>query len=273
MHDSQLSVEPSSLQGRDNSGPNEAPGNVSMAMQSVAIQSMAMKSVAKQSVEVQRMFGSIAARYDLANTVLSFGTHYLWRKVLRRAWAQVPRDATVLDLCTGTGDVYLDLLKDFKKVVGVDFCFPMLHEGALQKGAFRSGLGALQGDALKLPFHDNAFDLTVVSFGVRNFEVLQTGLAEIFRVLAPGGRICILEFGQPMHGLREVYNLYSMYLMPWIGGVLTGNRDAYRYLPKTSRDFPCREKFVSELEGAGFTSIQWKSLTGGIAYLYTGQKE
>ncbi|MCB0334130.1 MAG: class I SAM-dependent methyltransferase, partial [Bdellovibrionales bacterium] len=145
-----------------------------------------------ESGRVQKMFGSIAHRYDLVNTVLSGGTHYLWRNALLRL---VPddSDASALDVCTGTGDLLPLLDEKFGFVAGVDFCYPMLSCG-MQKKAVKP-FPLLQGDALSLPFVDDAFDVITIAFGIRNLENLSAGLLELKRVLRPKGALLILEFG------------------------------------------------------------------------------
>ncbi len=216
--------------------------------------------------EVRRMFGAIAERYDLTNTVLSFGIHHLWKyRVARR----VPQGAApVLDLCTGTGDLLPLLEARADGVVGGDFCLPMLECGRVRG---RSSAPLVQCDALNLPFADATFAAVTVAFGVRNLEDLRRGLAEIHRVMLPGGKLVILEFGQPTWApFRAVYNWYSKVFMPWIGGCLTGNRAAYTYLPETAKSFPCGGDFEAILREVGFEATRCDGLSGGIAYIYEG---
>ncbi|MCI5066038.1 ubiquinone/menaquinone biosynthesis methyltransferase [bacterium] len=219
--------------------------------------------------EVRAMFGSIAGRYDVANSFLSMGIHKWWRRVLASHWRDLPRDRPVLDLCSGTGDVLFDLEKHFDSALGADFCLPMLQRGRER----RPSSHFLQADALQLPFQSASFQLVTVSFGIRNVESLERGLSEIYRVLEPEGRVLILEFGQPKNVLwRALFNWYSQYVMPLLGGVLTGNRAAYEYLPETSRLFPCGGDFVTILQRAGFGDVHYSSLSGGIAYLYRAKR-
>jgi demethylmenaquinone methyltransferase/2-methoxy-6-polyprenyl-1,4-benzoquinol methylase len=140
----------------------------------------------------------------------------------------------------------------------------------LLKGKTELGRGPLmQADALQLPYADASFDIVTVAFGVRNFERLSDGLQEIRRVLKPGGTLLVLEFGQPRGALfGALFRFYSRWCMPVIGGIVTGNRAAYEYLPATSSQFPCREAFVEILSRAGFSAPSWKGLTFGIAYIY-----
>lgn len=221
--------------------------------------------------EVQKMFGSIASRYDRANTVLSLGVHYWWRWLFFRSFPKGPR-RNALDICTGTGDLLPGLACRFHEVVGIDFCAPMLLGGKTKWQALRN-VTVLQGDGLQLPFSESSFDLITVAFGVRNFEDLERGLSEMMRILKPGGEVRILEFGQPKGTMwGALFRFYSDAIMPIIGGLLTGNRAAYTYLPTTSKIFPCREEFQSILGRIGFQGSWYQSLTGGIAYIYGAKK-
>jgi demethylmenaquinone methyltransferase / 2-methoxy-6-polyprenyl-1,4-benzoquinol methylase len=224
----------------------------------------------QESQKVIGMFSAIAHRYDLTNSVLSFGIHHWWRRVLLKK-APSRRDIIALDLCTGTGDLLPILSRRYSQVVGADFCRPMLDVADKKYGSHK-GISLCQADALDLPFADNSFGVVTVSFGVRNFESLQKGLREIQRVLAPGGRLLVLEFGQPKGLFGFVYRWYSKVIMPWIGGVLTGNRTAYEYLPATAKAFPCGRKFEAELQAAGLMPVRTSALTFGIAYAYAADK-
>ena len=226
---------------------------------------------AREEVEarqVREMFGSIAPRYDLANSFLSLGIHKLWRIRLKKHFRGAEQEP-VLDVCTGTGDVLVDLERSFNHCIGVDFCFPMMVHGKKR----RSSSLFVQGDALSLPFPDDSFGLITVSFGVRNLESVETGLRELRRILKPGGKLLILEFGQPTNfAWRQVFDFYSAFILPTVGGLLTGNRAAYEYLPKTSKEFPCADDFKKVIAACDFRDIAWESLTGGIAYLYSAVK-
>ena len=232
---------------------------------------MATKVEAKK---VQAMFGDIAGRYDLTNTVLSLGIHHLWRQSLIKMAPEL-KDGLALDVCTGTGDLLPLLKKRFGSSVGMDFSFPMLAEGMTNSRAeVENGLcPRIQGDALALPFPSNHFDVLSVSFGVRNLERLNDGLGEMKRVLKPGGSLLVLEFGQPKNkSFSSIYNWYSKHIMPAIGGLLTGNRDAYEYLPETAASFPCAKDFCDVLESCGFQKAEFKTFTFGIAYAYQAIK-
>jgi demethylmenaquinone methyltransferase / 2-methoxy-6-polyprenyl-1,4-benzoquinol methylase len=218
---------------------------------------------------VQQMFGSIAKRYDLANDVLSMGAHYQWRATLEQRMH--PCDL-VLDVATGTGAMIPYLLRKAERVIGVDFSAEML-ENAPQKLKNNDRVELLASDALKLPFPNNQFDCVTVAFGVRNFESLTIGLAELNRVLKPNGQLLVLEFGQVRHPvLAWGYKAYSKYVMPLVGNIITGNKNAYTYLPETSARFPCGENFEEFLKSSGFTETKSLPLWCGISYLYDSKK-
>ena len=220
------------------------------------------------------MFASIARRYDLANDVLSFGVHRLWRRKLVRMAALRP-DSRVLDLCTGTGDLAFALSRGLHtsgRVYGLDFVAGMIELASEKKRSTQISAPVyfFRGDAMTLPFADRSFDAVTISFGIRNVDNVVECLREIERVLVPGGKALILEFGQPTIPLfREAYNLYSAHVMPLLGKLLTGNRAAYEYLPRTSKAFPAGESFLELMRAANFSSASASSLFGGVAYIYT----
>lgn len=221
---------------------------------------------------VQQMFDSIAERYDLGNTFLSFGSHFLWRRIFINLLPDKEK-GMALDLCTGTGDLLLPLRTKYEKVIGADFSWKMLLAGKLSEKFKEIGEDCLvQADALALPFESDSFDVVTVAFGVRNFSDRVQGLKEIKRVLKPGGSIAIMEFGQPwLPGFSWMFRFYSKWIMPILGGLLTGNRKAYEYLPSTSLKFPCGKEFAQVLEGLGFKIKKVRSLTFGIAYIYLAE--
>ncbi len=225
---------------------------------------------------VERMFARIAPRYDLLNHLLSFNIDRSWRKVLLQRATPVLSDskARVLDLCCGTGDVLLDFRKVAKaQVYGADFCHPMLT--ATQRKAQDKGFRALliEADALVLPLAENSLDLISISFGFRNLTNYRAGLAELHRVLKPGGQLAILEFSHPSNPLVKVgYSFHSKVVLPSIGAMISGSREAYAYLPDSIRKFPRAHQLSELMQSVGFRQTEFQLLTGGIAALHTGTK-
>lgn len=231
----------------------------------------------KQAADwVQSTFAEIAPRYDLLNHLLSFNIDRGWRKALLQRLADKlqQRDARILDLCCGTGDVLLDLQAATKsRILGADFCHPMLR--AAQQKSLRQGSRAplLEADALQLPLSDSSLDAISIAFGFRNLANYRTGLNELFRVLKPGGVLAILEFSHPPGVFMKVaYGFYSRYLLPLVGSMVSGSREAYAYLPESIRKFPPPEELKAMMSGAGFSQTSYELLTGGIAALHVGRR-
>ncbi len=227
------------------------------------------------SEAVRQMFAGIADQYDRANSVLSFGLHYQWRR-RAVAYSGVQRGAQVLDLCTGTADLALALTRQVGgdgRVVATDFCEAILRLG-VQKGQKKAlPLTFALADAQALPFPDAMFDCVTVAFGLRNVDNLGRTLREMHRVLRPRGVALVVEFGQPQSRLfGPVYRAYSRYVMPSVGGWLSGNRDAYAYLPRTAAVFPAGERFCHEMRSQAFVEAEAQSLHGGIVYLYRAKR-
>ena len=224
---------------------------------------------------VRNMFGRVAHRYDLANHLLSFNIDRLWRAYTVRRVLPILQnpDARVLDICCGTGDLVLALEQArHAPVLGSDFCHPMLV-AARRKFARRGKQSPLfEADALDLPLASASLDLITVAFGFRNLANYAAGLREMRRVLRPGGFAAILEFSQPPNAaFAALYNFYSRRILPLIGGALSGNRDAYTYLPESVRKFPNAAELAEEMRRAGFADTQYKYLTGGIVALHLGR--
>lgn len=221
---------------------------------------------------IRSMFGSIAGRYDRANTVLSAGVHHRWRaRAVRFSGAR--EGDRVLDCATGTGDLaiaFQNAVGDRGEVVGTDFT-PEMIEVARQKNA---RIQFDVADVTQLPFADGRFDISSIAFGIRNVNDPQRGVAEMARVVRSGGRVIVLEFGQPRNALfRTLYDFYSHNVLPRIGGVVTGERAAYEYLERSSSRFPCGEEFAKLVRAsAAFDAVDYVPLTFGIAYLYRGTK-
>jgi demethylmenaquinone methyltransferase/2-methoxy-6-polyprenyl-1,4-benzoquinol methylase len=225
------------------------------------------------------MFGRVAPRYDLANHLLSFNIDKLWRARTVRRVAPVLNQpgALALDICCGTGDLLLALQKASRgRVLGSDFCHPMLlaaHRKAV-RGSVAGAVPAValfESDALHLPVRDASFDLLTVAFGFRNLANYSSGLAEMRRVLRPGGMAAILEFTQPPNpAFAALYHFYSRRILPWIGGALSGSRDAYTYLPESVRRFPPAGQLAEDMRSAGFDRVDFEYYTGGIVALHVG---
>lgn len=225
------------------------------------------------SEKVRSMFASIADRYDVTNSVLSLGIHHLWRKKAVRLSGAKAGDH-VLDCATGTGDLAITFKKKVGEtgyVKGTDFCQEMIDPAPNK--ANKSGLliDFEVADAMDLPYPDNTFDISSISFGIRNVDDPLVSLKEMSRVVRPGGRVVVLEFGQPKGIMSWPYRFYSKYIIPFVGGLLTGNRDAYQYLPETSAAFPAGDAFLELMKKTGsFSAQDSHKLNGGIAYIYVG---
>ena len=224
---------------------------------------------------VQQMFAAIAGHYDRLNSVLSFGLHHLWRRQVVVTSGLQPGDV-VLDLCTGTADLALAFAKltgPTGDVIATDFCQAMLIHGTRKATRRRIPLTFALADAQRLPFRDAIFDGVTVAFGLRNVDDLATALREMYRVLRPGGVALVLEFGQPQGAIfGPLYRFYARHIMPRVGGWVSGQRDAYTYLPRTAAVFPAGARFVREMIAQDFTDVEARALTGGVVYLYRARR-
>jgi len=223
------------------------------------------------------MFARVAHRYDLANHLLSFNIDRRWRAhTVRRAGRILKQEgARALDICCGTGDLTLALSEASRGVVmGSDFCHPMLVEARDKIARRRARATPLfEADALRLPLGDASLDLITVAFGFRNLANYEAGLIEMRRVLRPGGMAAILEFSQPPNPLfARLYHFYSRRILPWIGGALSGSREAYRYLPDSVARFPTAPELADHMRRAGFANVSFEYLTGGIVALHMGER-
>ncbi|HEY1239118.1 MAG TPA: bifunctional demethylmenaquinone methyltransferase/2-methoxy-6-polyprenyl-1,4-benzoquinol methylase UbiE [Bryobacteraceae bacterium] len=223
---------------------------------------------------VRGMFARVAPRYDLANHLLSLNIDRYWRAhTVRRVRGILANPAArVLDICCGTGDLMLALEQARRApVFGSDFCHPMLvaARSKVERAAKQSSV--FESDALALPLADASLDLITVAFGFRNLANYAAGLREMRRVLKPGGTAAILEFSQPPNRVfAALYNLYSRRILPILGGAISGNRDAYSYLPESVRKFPDARELADEMRRAGFSQVSYEFLTGGIVALHLG---
>jgi demethylmenaquinone methyltransferase / 2-methoxy-6-polyprenyl-1,4-benzoquinol methylase len=219
---------------------------------------------------VRGMFGRVAHRYDLLNHLLSLNVDRWWRaRTVARLKPILNRPgARVLDLCCGTGDLTLALARHAAAgVLGSDFCHPMLT-AARGKGLSR----LIEADALQLPFAAASLDLITIAFGFRNFANYRRGLAELHRVLKPGGTLAILEFSTPPNpAFNDLYQWYSTRVLPKIGGLLSGDSSAYTYLPESVRKFPDAPQLAAAMRDAGYSNVEFERLTFGIVALHTGQ--
>ena len=232
-------------------------------------------AVNKDPREIRGMFGAIAPRYDLLNHLLSFSVDRYWRrKSLRLLNQKLREDALILDLCTGTADLAL-LAARTHRVVGCDFAHPMLvlARSKRDEAVLGGQLELAEADALRLPFADSTFDAVTIAFGFRNLSDYCAGLAEIRRVLTPGGWLAILEFSQPgWSPFRHMYLFYFRRLLPKLGGWISGRPGAYSYLCRSVMDFPDERGLRAIVEQAGFRQLEFCAYTGGIAGLLMGRK-
>jgi demethylmenaquinone methyltransferase / 2-methoxy-6-polyprenyl-1,4-benzoquinol methylase len=225
--------------------------------------------------QVAEMFNNISHRYDFLNHFLSLGIDILWRKkAIRMLKADKPK--FILDIATGTADFAIEALAlKPEKVIGVDISEGMLAHGRekLKKKKLDHLIELQLGDSEKLLFDDNTFDAVIVSFGVRNFENLEKGLTDMYRVLKPGGKAVVVEFSQPRKfPFKQLYNFYFKAILPKIGRLISKDQAAYTYLPESVEAFPDGQRFLDILQKIGYKNNQCKPLTFGISSIYIGQK-
>ncbi len=222
---------------------------------------------------VERMFDTIAPRYDLLNRLLSLGIDRWWRREMIRELNVRGRVDRLLDVATGTGDVAIAALRlTPEKVVGIDLSEEMLTVGRkkIAELGFASTIDLLRGDAEDLAFDDGAFDAVTAAFGVRNFENLGQGLSEMLRVLRPGGTMVVLEFSSPQRfPMKQLYGFYSRHVLPRVGSAVSKDQGAYSYLPDSAAAFPFGERMVEIIRDVGFEDVACRPLTFGIVSVYT----
>ena len=227
----------------------------------------------KHAKAVREMFSGIAGKYDFLNHLLSANIDKRWRRLVSKRLEEVLQNpnALVLDVACGTGDLALELQKNANaKVIGTDFCRPML-EIAYQKDA---SIPYIEADGMNLSFADNTFDAVTIAFGLRNFSNWQDGLIELHRILKTGGKLVILEFSTPiLPGFRGAFQFYFSRILPRIGGAVSGSRGAYEYLPDSVSKFPNQKNLVAMMSEIGFSDVEYKNLTGGIAAIHLGVKQ
>ena len=225
--------------------------------------------------QVITMFNNIAHRYDFLNEVLSLGIHKLWRKKAISLLAS-EKPKSILDVATGTGDFAIEALKlSPNKITGIDVSEKMLEIGKekIKRKNIDGKIELIKGDSENLLFEENTFDAITVGFGVRNFENLEKGLSEMFRILKPGGTMVILEFSKPMNfPIKNLYNFYFRHVCPFIGKLFSKDNSAYSYLYESVNTFPEGNNFVNILKKIGLTETKMHPLTFSIATIYTGKK-
>ena len=221
---------------------------------------------------IRKMFDSIAPRYDSLNRLLSLRRDTSWRR-----WAGdkvlIDKEGTYLDVATGTADVALEIKRQapLSRVVALDFASRMLD--LARKKVVGKGIDLVRGDALRMPFPDNAFDGAIVAYGMRNFPDRFLGLQEMRRVVKPHGRVVILEFSTPTGFGGMAYDIYLSRFLPWMGGLVSGNPKAYRYLHDSVEAFPPTQAFCDMMVHAKLARIRYYPLTLGITICYVGEKE
>ena len=229
---------------------------------------------ADKAQHVRGVFDAVAPKYDLMNDVLSMGLHRAW-KAYAVALADVQPGHHVLDVAGGTGDLALAFaarVGDSGRVVLTDINEAMLRAGRDRLLDSGCSMSTAACDAEHLPFATGSFDLASVAFGLRNMTHKEAALAEMARVLRPGGRLLVLEFSTPVAPLRKAYDLYSFRLMPWLGKVVAGDADSYRYLAESIRMHPDQAVLKAMMKGAGFGHVDVHNLAGGIVALHMGVK-
>jgi demethylmenaquinone methyltransferase / 2-methoxy-6-polyprenyl-1,4-benzoquinol methylase len=226
----------------------------------------------KHARAVREMFSGIAGKYDFLNHLLSANIDKRWRRLVSKKLEDVLQNpnAIVLDVACGTGDLAVELKKNARaKIIGTDFCRPML-EIAYKKDA---SIPFLEADGMNLSFANETFDAATIAFGLRNFSNWRDGLIELHRILKPQGKLVILEFSEPvLPGFRGAFQFYFSHILPRIGGAVSGSRGAYEYLPDSVSRFPNQKNLAAMMREIGFSEVEYKNLTGGIAAIHLGVK-
>jgi demethylmenaquinone methyltransferase/2-methoxy-6-polyprenyl-1,4-benzoquinol methylase len=235
-----------------------------------------MENYQDKKTSVGSMFDKIAFRYDLLNHFLSFGIDRSWRRKAIRIIAKTHKNPKILDVATGTGDLAIAAMRlDPVHITGIDISAKMIEIGRakIRRKNLSGKIELTEGDSEKIPFEDNSFDASIVAFGVRNFADPLKGLSEMARVVRTGGLILVLEFSKPRNfPFRQLYFLYFRFIMPLIGRIISGDREAYRYLHDSVMQFPDNDQFIDLMNKAGVGYVRQTKLTGGIASIYTGLK-
>lgn len=231
---------------------------------------------AAKTEQVRQMFDAIAPAYDFMNRAMTLGIDIWWRRLAVKRLKRIA-PATILDVATGTGDFAIQLNSSLRPqhITGIDLSQGMLNEARRkveEKGLWEV-ISFEQGDCMALPMQDATFDAVTVAFGVRNFEHLQQGYREMARVLRPGGMLCVLELSTPTNRLiRWFYDLYTLHIIPWIGSLKSGDKQAYRYLPQSIAAVPQGDEMLQLMRNAGLHDATYKRLTLGVCTIYTAIK-
>ena len=227
---------------------------------------------------IRQMFDGIAPDYDRLNHLMSLGVDRSWRRRALRETVDAQRPQAVLDIACGTGDFSLAIARRMhpdSRITGLDLSEGMLAmmREKVAKAGLSERISCLQGDCEEMPFADGSFDVVTIAFGIRNFEHREAALREILRVLRPGGRLVILELSVPENKLlRWGYNLYFMHFVPWIGGLVSGDKAAYKYLPASVQRFPGRREWTATMARCGYADVRHRAFTFGLCRMYTGNK-
>jgi demethylmenaquinone methyltransferase/2-methoxy-6-polyprenyl-1,4-benzoquinol methylase len=227
----------------------------------------------QRAAKVQDLFSTIAPRYDLINDLQSFGLHRYWKRRLITLAAPQPGQR-LLDVCCGTGDVALRLAAAKADVVGVDFSAPMLERAHMRSRDAGAAVTFVNGDALRLPFAEDQFDVVTVSYGLRNLAAVEEGLREMHRVAKPGGRLLVLDFGKPPGRLlRAGYFAYLRYWVPVFGRLVCGDSATYGYILESLRHYPAQEGIASLMHTLRCRRVQVFNLLGGVMSINYGEKQ
>jgi demethylmenaquinone methyltransferase/2-methoxy-6-polyprenyl-1,4-benzoquinol methylase len=227
---------------------------------------------------VLRHFNTVAEKYDLMNTLLSFGIHHLWKRMAIKMLRLRPGDR-VIDVCGGTGDLSILAARavgSSGQVILYDINWAMIERGRPKviRSPHGKSIQYVQGDAEQISFPAQSFDAVTVGFGIRNLTHMEKGFTEMYRILKPGGKLMCLEFSKPTAPLfRGLYDFYSFHIMPWLGVLIVGSRQAYTYLPESIRMFLSPDELSALLQKVGFSQVIYKKLTNGIAVIHLAEKE
>ncbi len=231
----------------------------------------------KHARTVREMFSRISPKYDFLNHFLSVNIDKGWRRLVGKKLKEVldRKESVVLDVACGTGDLSVELQTNATaKIIGTDFCRPMLEIAAEKNQKENVSIPYIEADALSLPFADASFDAVTIAFGLRNLANWEDGLRELLRVLKPNGKLVVLEFSSPIvPGFRQIFQFYFKGILPKIGGALSGSRGAYEYLSESVSRFPDQKNLAKMMRETGFSDVEYKNLTGGIAAIHIGTRK